>query len=88
MFISEDELKLTLSRPFQMRIGLDLNWLFDNFGSDFDLNLNYKGDFFPIGPLIISAELGPGKIDGSSLSHICLTFASHLPHICLTTDLN
>ena len=61
-----------------MRIGLDLNWLFDNLGSDFGLNLNYKGDFFPIVPLIISAEMVLakmvlGKISGSSLSHIHLT---------------
>jgi hypothetical protein len=56
-----------------MRIGLELNWLFDNLGSDFGLNLNYKGDFFPIVPLIISAEMVLGKISGSSLSHIHLT---------------
>lgn len=63
-----------------MRTGLDLNWLSDNLGSDLGFNSTYKGDSFPIAPLVISVELDLGKIGSSSLSHVRITTGMNYRH--------
>ena len=68
------------AESFQMRTGLGLNWLSDNLGSDFGFNFTYKGDFFPIDPLVISAELDLGKIGSSNLSHVRITTGMNFRH--------
>lgn len=68
------------TESFQMRPGIGYNWLSDNIRSDFGFNFTYKGDFFPLDPLIISTELDLGEIGSSNLSHFCLTTGIHYRH--------
>ena len=64
----------------QMRTGIGFNWLSDDIGSDFGFNFTYKGDFFPIDPVIISAELDLGKIGSAALTHIRITTGVNWRH--------
>ena len=45
----------------QMRTGLGMNWLADEFGSDVGFNFTYSGDFFPADPWLVSAGINWGK---------------------------
>ena len=63
-----------------MRTGLGLNWLSDNLGSEFGFNFTYKGDFFPMDPLVISAELDLGKTGSSNLAHVRVTTGMNYRH--------
>ncbi len=68
------------TEAFQMRTGLGLNWLSDNLGSEFGFNFTYKGDFFPMDPLVISAELDLGKTGSSNLAHVRVTTGMNYRH--------
>ena len=68
------------TESFQMRTGIGFNWLSDEVGSDFGFNFTYKGDFFPIDPLVLSAELDLGKIGSATLSHLRLTTGLNYRH--------
>ena len=63
-----------------MRTGLGLNWLSDNLGSEFGFNFTYKGDLFPMDPLVISAELDLGKTGSSNLAHVRVTTGMNYRH--------
>lgn len=68
------------TESFQMRTGIGFNWLSDEASSDFGFNFTYKGDFFPIDPLVLSAELDLGKIGSATLSHLRLTTGLNYRH--------
>jgi len=68
------------TESFQMRTGIGFNWLSDEVGSDFGFNFTYKGDFFPIDPLVLSAELDLGKIGSATLSQLRLTTGLNYRH--------
>ena len=61
----------------QMRTGIGLNWLADDIGSDFGFNFTYHGDFFPVDPWIISAEVDLGSLGDETLIHGRITTGLH-----------
>lgn len=65
------------SPQLQMRTGLGLNWLSDEFGSDFGFNFTYGGDFFPADPWIVSAEIDWGTLGHAGLFHGRATVGVH-----------
>ena len=65
------------SPTLQMRTGLGMNWLADEFGSDFGFNFTYSGDFFPADPWIVSAEIDWGKLGHAGLFHGRATVGVH-----------
>jgi hypothetical protein len=65
------------SPKLQMRTGLGMNWLADEFGSDFGFNFTYSGDFFPADPWIVSAEIDWGKLGHAGLFHSRATVGVH-----------
>lgn len=69
------------SPQLQMRTGLGLNWLSDDFGSDFGFNFTYGGDFFPANPWIVSAEIDWGKLGHAGLFHGRATVGVHFHRV-------
>lgn len=57
------------SPQVQLRTGVGLNWLADEFGSDWGFNFTYGGDYFPADPWILSAEIDWGKLGCAGLFH-------------------
>lgn len=57
----------------QMRSGVGVAWLADRVDSEFGFNFTYGGDFYPIKPLVISAELDAGWIGEAWLIHLRTT---------------
>jgi len=56
------------SPSLQMRSGLGMNFLSDG-RSDFGFNFTYGGDWFPIRPLVLSAEIDLGTLGSAHVSH-------------------
>lgn len=54
----------------QMRSGLGVAWLSDQQQTDLGFNFTYAGDFYPIQPLVISAELDTGWIGEAWMLHL------------------
>jgi hypothetical protein len=65
------------SPKLQMRTGLGMNWLADEFGSDVGFNFTYSGDFLPADPWIVSAEIDWGKLGHAGLFHGRATVGVH-----------
>jgi hypothetical protein len=57
------------SEYLMMRTGLGANWLSDAAATDFGFNFTYGGDFFPIRPWIVSAEIDWGRLGRAALFH-------------------
>lgn len=57
----------------QMRAGVGFNWLSDREHSDFGFNFTYAIDWYPVQPLLISAELDLGNLNEAWLFHIRTT---------------
>jgi hypothetical protein len=57
----------------QMRIGLGMNWLGDTSRPDFGFNFTYGGDFFPVKPWVLSAEIDWGTLGNASLFRLRTT---------------
>ena len=57
------------SPHLQMRAGLGLNWLSDASDNDFGINFTYGGDWYPVQPLIVSAELDVGRLGRATYFH-------------------
>jgi len=53
----------------QMRTGFGVNWLAAGGHSDFGFNFTYRGDFFPVEPWIVSAEVDFGSLGDETLLH-------------------
>lgn len=53
----------------QHRIGLGVNWLADDVGSEHGLNLTYSGDWYPRHPWVVSSELDYGRLGSATLFH-------------------
>jgi hypothetical protein len=54
----------------QMRAGVGFNWLSDREHSDFGFNATYAIDWYPIQPVVISAEMDLGNLNEAWLFHI------------------
>lgn len=61
------------SSEVQMRTGFGTTWIADDGESDFGFNFTYQGDFMPMKPWVISAEIDLGKIADESLFHARIT---------------
>ena len=57
------------SQKLMMRSGLGVNWLSDQYGSDFGFNFTYGGDWFPTEPWVLSAEIDWGRLGRAELFH-------------------
>lgn len=57
------------SERAQMRAGVGFNWLSDQLSNDFGINFTYGGDFFPVDPWVISADIDWGRLGQTSLFH-------------------
>ncbi len=57
------------SPHLQMRAGLGFNWLADSEDKDFGVNFTYGGDWYPLQPLIVSAELDLGRLGRATYFH-------------------
>lgn len=57
----------------QMRAGVGFNWLSDELHSDFGFNFTYAVDWYPVQPLVISAEMDLGNLNEAWLFHIRTT---------------
>jgi hypothetical protein len=57
------------SQKLMMRTGLGVNWLSDQYGSDFGFNFTYGGDWFPREPWVMSAEIDWGRLGRAELFH-------------------
>lgn len=57
----------------QMRAGAGFNWLSDREHSDFGFNFTYAIDWYPVQPLVISAEMDLGNLNEAWLFHIRTT---------------
>ncbi len=57
------------SEKLMMRSGLGVNWLSDQYGSEFGFNFTYGGDWFPREPWIVSAEIDWGRLGRAELFH-------------------
>lgn len=65
------------SPKLQMRTGLGFNWLSDHIGSDFGINFTYGGDWFPLNPWVVSAEIDWGTLGKAGLFHGRTTVGVH-----------
>lgn len=65
------------SPKLQMRTGVGMNWLSDEFGSEFGFNFTYSADLFPAAPWIMSAEIDWGKLGHAGLFHGRTTVGVH-----------
>lgn len=54
----------------QLRSGIGLAWLADDEQLDLGFNFTYGGDFYPIRPLVVSAELDAGWVGEAWLLHL------------------
>ena len=61
------------SNQFQGRAGLGFNYLVDRADSNFGFNFTYAADWYPVKPVIVSAELDLGWLGQESLFHIRVT---------------
>jgi len=61
------------SEKLQMRSGLGMNCLTDSDASDFGFNFTYGGDWMPVRPWVISADIDWGRISHATLLHGRLT---------------
>lgn len=61
------------SDQFQARAGLGLNYLSDRADTNFGGNFTYAVDWYPVKPVIVSAELDLGWLGQESLFHFRLT---------------
>jgi hypothetical protein len=57
----------------QMRTGLGMNWLADPDGTDLGVNFTYGGDFYPVRPFVLSADLDLGTLGEACLVHFRAT---------------
>ena len=61
------------SDQFQGRAGLGFNYLADNADTNFGFNFTYAVDWYPVKPVIVSAELDIGSLGQESLFHFRVT---------------
>ncbi|MGI8978922.1 MAG: hypothetical protein ACR2FY_06835 [Pirellulaceae bacterium] len=61
------------SDQFQGRAGLGFNYLVDQADSNFGFNFTYAADWYPVKPVIVSAELDLGWLGQESLFHLRVT---------------
>jgi hypothetical protein len=57
----------------QMRAGVGFNYLADEFHADFGFNFTYAIDWYPVQPLVISAEMDVGSLNEATLFHVRTT---------------
>jgi hypothetical protein len=57
----------------QMRAGMGFNWLADREHGDFGVNFTYAIDWFPVRPIVISAEIDLGSLSDAWLFHVRTT---------------
>ena len=62
-------LRFAQSDRVQMRTGLGVNWLTDEWDTNAGFNFTYGGDFYPRRPWIISAEMDVGTLGSAVLFH-------------------
>jgi hypothetical protein len=58
------------SERVQLRSGIGLAWLSDHVQTDLGFNFTYGGDFYPINPLVVSAEMDGGWIGQAWFLHL------------------
>jgi len=73
------------SPRIQMRTGVGLNWLADEYGSDVGFNFTYGGDFFPVAPWILSAEIDWGRLGDAGLFQGRATVGVHFHRLEIYT---
>jgi hypothetical protein len=61
------------SNQFQGRAGLGFNYLVDRTDSNFGFNFTYAADWYPVKPVIVSAEMDLGWLGIESLFHFRVT---------------
>lgn len=61
------------SDQFQGRAGLGVNYLADDVDSNFGFNFTYAVDWYPVKPVIVSAEMDIGSLGEESLFHFRIT---------------
>jgi hypothetical protein len=66
-------LRFAHNEQVQMRSGIGLAWLADEFGTDAGFNFTYGADLYPIKPVVISADLDAGWIGHAPLLHLRTT---------------
>jgi hypothetical protein len=63
-----------------MRTGVGASFLADPARTDWGFNFTYGGDFFPIQPLVLSAELDIGTLGHTNLYHFRSTLGANWRH--------
>lgn len=58
------------SERVQLRSGVGLAWLSDQTDTDLGFNFTYGGEFYPVRPLVLSAELDAGWIGHAWMFHL------------------
>ena len=61
------------SNQFQGRAGVGFNYLVDKADTNFGFNFTYAADWYPVKPVIVSAELDLGWLGNESLFHFRVT---------------
>lgn len=61
------------SDQFQGRSGIGFNYMVDQYDSNYGFNFTYAVDWYPVKPIIVSAELDLGWLGEESLFHFRLT---------------
>jgi hypothetical protein len=61
------------SDQFQARAGVGFNYLVDRADSNFGFNFTYAVDWYPVKPVIVSAEMDLGWLGQESLFHLRVT---------------
>jgi hypothetical protein len=61
------------SNQFQGRTGLGLNYLADSTDTNFGFNFTYAADWYPVKPVVVSAEVDLGWLGHESLFHFRVT---------------
>jgi hypothetical protein len=55
---------------FIMRTGLGVNWLSDQFGTDYGINFTYGAEWFIYDPLVVTAGIDWGRVGQSEIFHL------------------
>jgi hypothetical protein len=63
-------IRFAQNEQWVFRSGFGVNWLSDQVRSDFGFNFTYGFDWFPVNPLVLSAELDLGSLGQAWLFHV------------------
>jgi len=73
------------SPRMQMRTGVGINWFSDDQGMETGFNFTYSADFFPVDPVVMTAELDLGAVGEVNVVHFRSTIGLHFHRVEIYT---